>query len=92
MGFCRDMNKIIYRLIFDIVIFIAVINGWWLPALFLAIVGFWIFPYYVELIITGIAYDALFGMVPSNGFLDYAGSTITIVFTVVLVFLKRVVR
>ncbi len=82
----------IFRIIINIIIFIAVINGWWFLALPLGVIATWRFRYYLEIIIAGIYYDALFGSIPALGIWGYAG-TITGVSVVLLVFLlKKLVR
>jgi len=85
------MNKKI-RIILDIAIFISVIQGWWIPALALSAFGSWYFPYYFEIILAGIGFDALFGMVNTMGIQGYFGSIISISIFLIMYFLKKIMR
>jgi hypothetical protein len=84
------MNKA--RIILDILIAVAVLNGWWFIALPLGIYGVWKFPGYIELICAGVAYDALFGFAPGMGWFGYIGTLTTALGTVLIVSLKKVMR
>ena len=55
-------NNLALRIGIDIVIAVCVIFGWWYIAVFIAAIMFFKFPYYIELLAAGFAYDALFGM------------------------------
>ena len=80
------------RLIIDIVMVVAVMNGWWFVILPLGIIATWKFPYFIEIILAGICYDALFGMVPALGIWSYSG-TLGAISVVLLVFLlKKLIR
>lgn len=80
------------RIFFDILVFAAILNAWWFVALPLALVGAWIFPYYLELILAGVVYDALFGMTAGLGIRGYAGTGVSVIVFVVVVLIKRRVR
>lgn len=81
----------IFRIITDIIIAIAVINGWWLIALPVAVIATWKFEYYFEIIVAGIAYDALFGIVPDRGIVSFLGTAVAlVVFCLVIIFRKLV--
>ena len=80
------------RIITNLIIFIAVIHGWWFVALPIAIVGCWFFPYYIEIIISGFVYDALFRMISGVGFVAYLGTIISITVFTGLVIIKQNIR
>jgi len=87
------MNKnLLTRIFIDLLIIITVLNGWWFFALPLALIGAWLFPYFVELIVAGIGYDSLFGFVPGMGAWGYAGTIVSIVLFAGIVGAKRWVR
>ena len=88
------MNKgrIIGRIIFDIVIAVSILSGWWFLALPIAICGAWLFSSYVEIIIAGIAYDAFFGMVPGMSWRGYVATYVSIIILLIVTGLKKVVR
>lgn len=80
------------RIILDIVIFFAVIQGWWFVALPLGIVGAMRYPYYLELVVAGLMFDSLFGLSLDTGAYSYAGSIVSIVVFAVVAVLKRFLR
>ncbi len=84
-------NKII-RIVIDIILFVAVINGWWPLAIPLAILGAWYWPHFVEIIVAGVAYDALFGMIPGTGWHGWIGTIISVVLYTVILLIKKTVR
>lgn len=84
--------KVLARIAFDLVIAVCILNGWWFIAVPVGIAAAWFFPYFVELIIAGVAYDAVFGMIPGSGVKGYAGTVAAIVILVALALLKKVVR
>ena len=87
------MNKrITTRIIIDILLAIFVLNGWWFFALILGLFGAWYMPYFVEAIIAGIIYDALFGAAAGMGLWGYMGTIIGVVVFVLLRGLKKAVR
>jgi len=84
--------KTILRIILDILLVIAVINGWWSVAIVLVLIGVWFFKLYIEIIIAGVAYDALFGMTSGMGWRGYEGTIFAIVLLIVIKLLKKLVR
>lgn len=80
------------RVIFDVVILMFVIFGWWHIALVLSIVGLFYFERYFEIIAFGIIYDALFRMIPTTGLSGYLGTAITIVVYSIYSLIKGVIR
>ena len=73
-------------------IFIAVLNAWWPAAVVLAVAGAWSFGYFIELILAGVAYDALFGMSPGLGWEGYMGTIGAVTIFVAVRILKKLVR
>jgi hypothetical protein len=95
------MNKnISFRIGLDAIILVCVILGWWYAALPIALLAFFKFPYYVELVAAGFIYDSLFGMgagtVPDSGgigiFAAFAGTIVSLVLLAVAATLKRLIR
>jgi hypothetical protein len=84
--------KIILRIITDIIIFVAILNGWWIIALPLAMFGAWFFRYFIEIILAGMAYDALFNMIQGSGWKGYIGTIIAVILFLIAHFLKKSVR
>ena len=84
--------KTIFRIILDICIAIAVLNGWWPIAIILVLIGVWFFKLYIEIIIAGVAYDALFGMTHGMGWRGYEGTIFAVVLLIVIKLLKKLVR
>jgi len=87
-----NKGKLIGRILFDVIIAISVLSGWWFIALPVALCGAWLFSYFIEIVIAGIAYDAFFGMVPSMGWKGYVATIISIIILLIVTALKRVVR
>lgn len=85
-------KKILSRIILDLLMLIFLLNGWWFLALPLALIGAYLFPYFIEMIIAGIGYDALFGFISGIGLWKYAGTAISIVLFLGVVALKKTVR
>ncbi len=85
-------RTIIFRIIIDIFLAFCILNGTWFVALPLGIFGVWNFPYFVEIIIAGIAYDSLFGFTSGMGAWGYAGTIVSIGILVLVSVLKEVVR
>ena len=87
------MNKPIFsRIILDILILLAMMHGWSVVALPLALIGVWRFPYFVEIIIAGIIYDSLFGFVPEMGVIGYLGTIVSVGLFLLLILAKKVMR
>lgn len=86
------MNKLIFRIILDIVIFFCIFHAWWFLALPLAIFSIWKFSYFIEIIFIGIIYDSLFGFVSGFGIQGYIGTIVSIFVFIFVTLLKRVVR
>jgi len=77
------------RVAIDIALFIFVINGWWPLVIVSGIIGAWYWPHFAELIVAGIAYDALFGMVGARGWI---GTIVSILLYTIILSIKKFVR
>ncbi|MES2216380.1 MAG: hypothetical protein V4481_03720 [Patescibacteria group bacterium] len=86
------MPRIITRIIIDIAILLCLIHGWGFVALPLGIVGALVFPFYIELILAGVMYDALFGFTAGQGFAGYLGTIISTVFIFIVIIIKKIMR
>ncbi|HTK33603.1 MAG TPA: hypothetical protein VL335_03640 [Candidatus Paceibacterota bacterium] len=87
------MNRtVLFRIFLDSALFVTIINGWWFVAFPLVIIGAWRFYYTIEIVLAGIMYDALFGMVPAVGVWGYAGTITAFGILIILHVLKKVVR
>lgn len=80
------------RIAADILLIVALIQGWWLVALLVGLFGSWYFFFYIELVIAGLVYDSLFGMAPGMGVKGHLGIIIAVVIFFAARILKRVVR
>jgi hypothetical protein len=85
-------NSIRLRIGIDILLSISVLNGWWFVALPLAILGIWLYPFFIESIIAGSIFDALFGFVPGIGFWRYMGTVGSVCVFCLGMFIKKKVR
>ncbi len=86
------MLKLTFRVIIDIAIFLCLVQAWWYFALLFALIGIWNFGFYIEMIIAGLIYDALYG---STNWRDVSGSIGLIVggiLFIVLTVVKKMVR
>lgn len=88
----KSLAKIIlYRILFGLVSFAFIIHGFWIGAHILGILVYWRIPYYFELILFGLMYDALYGHYDRSVY-SYAGIVTAILVSVILTGLKSVVR
>ena len=76
----------------DVVIFVTIVNGQWFFVLPLALFSIWYWPSYIEIVIAGIMYDALFGMVHGSGLRGWTGTIVSIVLYAIAVVVKKFVR
>jgi hypothetical protein len=87
------MNKTLsFRIIIDIILAISILNGWWLLGIIFGLIGAGYYGYFFEFILAGIAYDALFGLVPEMGWRGYAGTIVSVVLFLLLLGAKKIVR
>lgn len=85
-------GKVTIRIILDVILFVAVIKGWWFVALPVGIIGAWFFHLFLELIVAGIVYDSLFGMIPGTGLWRYAGEIVAVAAFIILNPIKKIIR
>lgn len=85
-------NHVWIRIFVDLLMVISVLEGWWFVALPLGLVCAWLFSFYIEILVAGIVYDSLFGLVPEMGLKGYLGTIVAAVIIVITSGLKRVVR
>ncbi|MEI8328078.1 MAG: hypothetical protein WCG02_02990 [Candidatus Taylorbacteria bacterium] len=86
------MMKSIFRILIDIAIFICLVHAWWYFALLLAIIGLWNFGLYIEIILAGLIYDALYGTMKVTDIMGSIGLVVGVIFFVILTFIKKLVR
>jgi len=82
----------ILRLVIYLFIAFSILNGWWLVALPLLIFGIWKYSFNLEILVTGVVYDALFGMIPGTGWRGYIGTISAVIILIALNILKRLIR
>lgn len=85
-------KDILIRIILDLLILVSVVEGFWFVALPLAVIGCWNFSYFIEMLLAGMIYDALFGLIPETSFASYYGSIFSLVIFLIIIQLKKVVR
>ena len=85
-------KKILSRIIIDILITISLLNGWWFCVLPLCIIGCFMFPYFFEAILAGIAYDSLFNLIKGTGVYALVGTISAVIIMLVGAILKNVLR
>jgi hypothetical protein len=86
------MNNPLTRIAVDVILFASILNGWWFIAMPLVILVGWFFPFFIELLIAGVMYDALFGFTPSLGIAAYQGTISAAILFIALFILKKVMR
>ena len=86
------MNKVTARIIIDFIILLAIFNGWWFCIIPLGLIGLWFFPYFVEIVLAGIAYDALYNLIPGMGMRALVGTIISLTMLLIIGGLKKVLR
>ncbi len=84
-------NSII-RLVVNILLFVSVLNGWWPIAFIVGVGGAWYWPHFIEIIVAGVAYDALFGMISGTSIHGWIGTIVSIVLYTVILLIKKIVR
>ena len=85
-------NRIIFRILLDAFIAIAVFHAWWFIALPLALFCIWQYPFFLEIIIAGFIYDALFGSGSASDPWSYLGTIVSIICMAAVAGMKKVVR
>lgn len=87
-----DKKDITLRITLDVIIFVAVIFGWWFMFIPLAIIGAWFFPRYAELVLAGFMHDALYGIGRGYGIMGYAYTIGAAILLAVCAYMKIVVK
>ncbi len=85
-------HSLIFRILIYLATIFSVINGWWFIALPLLLLGAWKFSFRIEIILAGVAYDALFGMVRGTGLWGYIGTITAVCILILFMVLKKIVR
>jgi len=85
-------NSVALRIACDLILAICVIYGWWYVALPIGVCAVWFFPIYLEFILGGFVYDALFGMNGSFLLAGYAGLIVTVIAFALASLLRRKLR
>ena len=85
-------QSILLRIVIYIVIAFSILNGWWFIVLPILIFGIWKYSFVIEILITGVVYDALFGMGNGMGIKGYIGTIVACVIMLSVYFLKKIVR
>ena len=92
-SYALNMNtKLILRIIIDLLIVWALIQGFWFLVIIFGAIGLWRYEQFYEIIVAGIGYDALFGMVPRMGIHGYYGTITGIILYIVASLFKKLVR
>ena len=86
------MRNLFVRFVIDCGLGIALIQGWWFVCIPLSVCGLWMYPFFVEGVIAGFVYDALYGLIPGMGVRAYGGTIITVGMTLVSGIFKTIVR
>ncbi len=85
-------KKTIFRIVIDLILFLAVLNGWWFIVIPFGFFGVYTYLYFIEILIAGIMYDSLFGFIPGMGVQAYIGTIVAVIIIVIMNLVKRVVR
>jgi hypothetical protein len=71
---------------------VCVVKGVWIVAALLALFLLWKYHAIVTVLVAGILYDALYGMLPAQTWYGYVGTITAIVFVIGFYMLKKLVR
>ena len=86
------MLRTIFRITIDIAIFLCLVQAWWYFALLLALIGIWNFGFYIEIVIAGLIYDALYGSTTVKGWAGSIGLIVGAILFVVMTVMKKMIR
>jgi hypothetical protein len=87
------MNQSFFlRICIYIATIFCIINGWWFIALPLLLLGAWKFSFKIEIVLAGVVYDALFGMVKGTGLWGYVGTLTAIVVVLLFMIFRKMIR
>ena len=84
--------QLMARVLLDVLLLIAVIEGWWILAIPFGFIGARKFRYYFEMFCAGIMYDALFGLVSGQSWRGHVGLIAALVLYILHLGMRRVVR
>ena len=79
------------RVVLDVLIVIAILQGWWFVALPLVMIGTWSYVWFVESVVAGLAFDALYGMA-DLGVRGYLGIIVSVGVVVLLKIIRTLIR
>lgn len=85
-------EETILRIVLDLLVAASIVFGWWFVALPLAVFGAWQFPYYLEILAAGLAYDGLYGLGDMLGLWGMAGAIAGAILLAVVAALKLIIR
>ncbi len=85
-------SVLLFRILVDVSLAICVICGWWYVALPIGLLALWKLPSFVEIIVAGYAFDALYGFSPALGLWAYAGTLITVIAALIAFTMKSSLR
>lgn len=85
-------NKILTRILVDVFFLISVIYGWWLVAIIFSLFSIVYFRNYIELIIFGLIFDALFGFNENLGIFGYVGLIYSVSIYLLFHWLGKILR
>jgi len=80
------------RILIDIVLLLAVIYGWWVVAIIFSLIAIAYFQNFIELIIFGLIFDALFGFNENLGVFGFAGVIYSVSIYLIFFWLKKILR
>jgi len=85
-------TKSIPRVIIDLLLILVLLKGWWFVIIVLGIIGLWRCEHFFEILVAGVGYDALYGMVPRMGIYGYIGSIAGVVIYFGAFLFKKMIR
>ncbi len=71
---------------------ICLIQGLWFFVLILCLIGAWNYKYYIEMIISGLVYDSLFGQNAMKGLMTYIGLISATLLYIIVNVSKKIIR
>ncbi len=70
-------KKLLSRIIVDVLLLTSVIYGWWIVVLVVSLACLLFFMNYIEIVIFGILFDAIFGNNQNLGIYGYLGTIVS---------------
>ncbi|MFA6601409.1 MAG: hypothetical protein WCT02_00905 [Candidatus Paceibacterota bacterium] len=81
------------RITTDLALLLCVLEGWWIPAIVIGVLGLWYFSFYVfDFLVAGILFDSLFGIVSKLAWVSYAGTILSLMLAELVQTVKKLVR